>query len=132
MVVECAYTGREAPRLEPVVGTDPAEQRTTGRLEHAQHVLVQADVGLIAGQCYAAVGAGVVLKRLEGPVIRRVVADDELEIGELLRQDRFDATSDYVATVSHGEPDGKRRRILPHRRNLAGNGAAPAGGRRRR
>ena len=124
MVFERARAGREATGLEPIVGADPAEERATRGFEHLSHVLVGADVDLIDAQGYAAVVARVALEHPDGPVIRRVVADDEFEIGEILREDGFDAPLDDPAAVSHGEPNRKRRRVLAHRRNLAGNGAA--------
>ena len=92
--LKCTHTRGKAPRLQPIVGADPAKERAARGLEHAPHVLVRTDVDLIDAQPDAPVGTRVILEHLDRSVIRGVVADDELEIGEVLRQDRFDAPLD--------------------------------------
>ena len=44
---KCAHTRRQAARLKPVVGTDPAEELAVRQLEHAVHVFVRTDVDFI-------------------------------------------------------------------------------------
>ena len=110
--LKCPHARGKTPRLQPIVGTDPAKQRATRALEHALHVLVRTDVDLIGAQPDARVGMRVIARDLDRPVIRDVVADDELEIGEVLRKDRFDAPLETVPAVSDGEPDRKRWRAL--------------------
>ena len=109
------HTRGKAPRLQPIVGTDPAKERAPRGFEHAPHILVKTDVDRIDAQPDAPVGMRIVLECPDRPVIRGVVADDKLEIGEILRQDRFDAAPDEVPAVSYGEPDRKRRIVLAHR-----------------
>ena len=113
--LKCAHTRGKAPRLQPIVGADPAKERAARGLEHAPHVLVRTDVDLIDTQPDAPVGTRVFLEHPDRSVIRGVVADDEFEIGEVLRQDRFDAPLDDIPAVSYGEPDRKRWRVLTHR-----------------
>ena len=115
VVFKCAHTCGQAPRLQPIVGADPAKERAARGLEHAPHVLVRTDVDLIGAQPDAPVGTRVIVEHLDRSVIRGVVADNELEIGEVLRQDRFDAPLDDIPAVSYGEPDRKRWRALTHR-----------------
>ena len=81
------HTRGKTPRLEPIVGADPTKERTSRRLEHAPHVLVKTDIDLINAKPEAPVGTRVVLEDANRPVVRGVVADDEFEIGEVLRQD---------------------------------------------
>jgi hypothetical protein len=62
-------------------------------------------VDLVDAQPDPLVAAGVLLERLDHPVIGNAVTENKLEIGEVLRQDRFKASPDAVPTVSCGETD---------------------------
>ena len=116
VALKCSHARRKTPWLQPIVGADPAKERAARAIEHAVHVLVRTDIDLIDAQPDAPVGARVILDHLHRPVIRGIVADDEFEISEILRQDRFDAPLDDIPTVSHGKPDRKRWRVLTHRK----------------
>ena len=52
----------------------------------------------------ARVGPGVILEHGDRPVVRDVVADDELEIGEVLGQHRLDAAPDDIPAVPTARP----------------------------
>ena len=94
--LKCAHTRGKAPWLQPIVGADPAKECAARHLEHTVHVLVRTDIDLIDAQPDAPVGTRVVLERLDRPIIRDVVADDEFEIGEVLGKNRFDAPLDDI------------------------------------
>src|SRR5262245_45225434 len=93
----------KATRFQPIIGADPAKQRPSRRVEHAPHVLVQTDVGLIDIYPETPVGTRIFLEHSDCSVIRGAIADDEFEIGEVLREDRFDAASNKLPTISDGK-----------------------------
>ena len=85
--LKCTHTRGKTPRLQPIIGADPAKERASGGLEYASHVFVNTDVDLIEAQPDTPVSSRVILEQPDCAVIRSVVANDKLEIGEVLRQD---------------------------------------------
>ena len=86
---------------------------------------MRADVGGFTLRPNAPVHARVLLYRLDRPVVGGVVADHELEIGEVLGQNGFDAAPDDLPVVSHCEPDGEDGRMISRCLHLSTNAVAP-------
>jgi hypothetical protein len=65
----------------------PLEQRRARQFERAVEIGDGAEVGVVPDVTDATVAAGVLKADLRGAVGRRVVADDDLEVAEGLRQE---------------------------------------------
>jgi hypothetical protein len=71
-------------------------------IKHATHVFVNANINWIDVHPHALVFGCILVENLDGSVVGSVVTDNELEIGKILGEYRFNAATDDTLAVPYG------------------------------
>jgi hypothetical protein len=115
LLIEHFDTAREEGGCTEVVAGNPLEVLAPGNIREAAEVPCRAPVHLATEVRDPSIGAEVPAADLRSRIGRRVVTDDQLEVGEVLGKDRLDCLGKERLPVVHGKADAYPGTTVGHR-----------------